>query len=382
MRRAFSMLCAVILKEIRQTLRDRRMMALLVAAPAVQLVLFANAVQLDVDRVPTAVVDLDQSHASRTHLTHVLADGTLREAHELSDPIRALRMLETGEAATVLVVPNGFEHDLMRGRGARVQMVLDGSDPNRANVAGAAVSNYFARESERRARAAAATNAAHTGKQAAIADLSVRSRVLFNPALKTSIYMIPGVSAMLLLLVTTIIASMGLARERERGTLEQIQVTPVPALLLMLGKIIPFAAVGIFDFVLAMVVGAYGFDMPLRGSMLLLLLATTLYLVNTLSIGLLISTVSSSQQQAFMGGFLFMLPAALLSGIMTPVRSMPPWLAPLTLVNPLRHYAEILRGVLLRGAAASDLSTQLFALTVIGTAICAIAALRFRRQQG
>lgn len=382
MRRALSMLSAVILKEVRQTLRDRRMMALLIAAPAVQLVLFANAVQLDVDRVPTAVVDLDQSHESRTHLTRVLADGTLRKAHEFSDPARALRMLETGEAATVVVVPRGFEHDLVRGRGAQVQVVLDGSDPNRANVAGAAVGTYFARESERRVREAFATRAALAGNQTTLPDVSVRSRVLFNPALKTSIYMIPGVSAMLLLLVTTIIASMGLARERERGTLEQIQVTPVPALLLMLGKIIPFAVVGLFDFVLAMAVGAYGFDMPLRGSMLLLLFATALYLLNTLSIGLLISTVSSSQQQAFMGGFLFMLPAALLSGIMTPVRSMPEWLAPLTLVNPLRHYAEVLRGVLLRGATAGDLSIQLLALTVIGTVICSIAALRFRRQQG
>lgn len=382
MKRSLSMLWAVILKEIRQTLRDRRMMALLVAAPAVQLVLFANAVQLDVDRVPTAVVDLDRSDASRAHLQRVLADGTLRQAHQLTDPRAALRMLETGEVATTLIVPSGFERDLVRGRGASVQMVLDGSDPNRAHVAGAAVSNYFARESEHRARQQVATKAAAAGRRAPLADASVRSRVLFNPALKTSIYMVPGVSAMLLLLVTTIIASMGLARERERGTLEQIQVTPVPALLLMLGKIVPFAVIGLFDFVLAMVVGAYGFDMPLRGSMLLLLVATGLYLLSTLSIGLLISTVSSSQQQAFMGGFLFMLPAALLSGIMTPVRSMPAWLAPLTLVNPLRHYAEILRAVLLRGASLSDLSFQVSALTGIGIVICTVAALRFRRQQG
>ncbi|MFT3925089.1 MAG: ABC transporter permease [Myxococcales bacterium] len=382
MRRALSMLYAVMLKEVRQTLRDRRMMALLVAAPAVQLVLFANAVQLDVDKVPTAVVDLDHSTQSRSHLQRVLADGTLRRVRDVAEPQTALRMLETGEAATVLVVPRGFEHDLVRGRGPSVQMVLDGSDPNRANVAGAAVSSYFAREAEASARKQGALRAAQLGLHRPQPEVSVRSRVLFNPALKTSVYMIPGVSAMLLLLVTTIIASMGLARERERGTLEQIQVTPVPALLLMLGKIIPFAVVGLFDFILAMVVGAYGFDMPLRGSPLSLLLATLLYLLNTLSIGLLISTVSSSQQQAFMGGFLFMLPAALLSGIMTPVRSMPAWLAPLTLINPLRHYAEILRALLLRGATLSDLRLQFLALTVMGVVVCTIAALRFRRQQG
>jgi ABC-2 type transport system permease protein len=381
MTRAFFMLWAVMLKEIRQTVRDRRMMALLVAAPAVQLVLFGNAVQLDVDRVPTVVVDQDQSHASRTHLRRVLADGTLEAAGARTQAEPALRMLETGEAATVLIVPPDFERDMVRGRGAELQLVLDGSDPNRANVAAAAVSRYFAEQAESLARAQAARRAAALGQRAAAPEVAVRSRVLFNPALETSIYMVPGVSAMLLLLVTTIVASMGLARERERGTLEQIQVTPVPASVLMLGKIIPFALVGLFDFVLALVVGAYGFDMPIRGSLPLLFLATALYLTNTLSIGLLISTVSSSQQQAFMGGFLFMLPAALLSGIMTPVRSMPDWLSPLTLVNPLRHYAEILRGVLLRGASAPDLQTQLWALAAMGIAFCSIAAMRFRRQQ-
>jgi ABC-2 type transport system permease protein len=194
--------------------------------------------------------------------------------------------------------------------------------------------------------------------------------------------MVPGIASMLLLLITTIISSMGLARERERGTLEQIQVTPLPSGILILGKILPFAAIGLFDFLLALVVGAYGFDMPLRGSLPFLFGATALYLTNTLGMGLLISTISGSQQQAFMGGFLFMLPAALLSGIMTPVRSMPSWLAPWTLLNPLRHYAEILRGVLLRGASASDLSRQLLALSVMGLVICSVAALRFRKKQG
>jgi ABC-2 type transport system permease protein len=183
-------------------------------------------------------------------------------------------------------------------------------------------------------------------------------------------------------LITPRVGGWGRGRAGARGTLEQIQVTPLPSALLILGKILPFAALGLFDFLLALAVGAYGFDMPLRGSMLFLFGATALYLVNTLGMGLLISTFSSSQQQAFMGGFLFMLPAALLSGIMTPVRSMPASLAPWTLLNPLRHYAEIVRGVLLRGASAAELSHQLFALAVMGLAICTVAALRFRKRQG
>jgi len=382
MTRLFFMLWAVMLKEFRQTVRDRRMMLLLVAVPAIQLVLFGNAVQLDVDHVPTVVVDQDRSHQSRSYLRAMLADGTLREVAQLERTESAVRMLETGEAAAVLVVPRNFARDVVRGRGARVQMVLDGSDPNRANVAASAVASYFSGESERLGRAQLKQLAWVSGRMVPLPTLSVRSRVLFNPALKSAVYMVPGVSAILLLLITTIVASMGLARERERGTLEQIQVSPLPSGILILGKIIPFALIGLFDFVLALVVGAYVFAMPIRGSLALLFFATSLYLVNTLSIGLLISTISKNQQQAFMGGFLFMLPAALLSGIMTPVHSMPAWLSSITIVNPLRHYAEILRAVLLRGATAADLYPQLLALALMGSVICAVAAQRFRKQQG
>ncbi|HKP55297.1 MAG TPA: ABC transporter permease [Polyangiales bacterium] len=382
MTRYLFMLLAVMRKELRQTVRDKRMMVLLIAVPAIQLIIFGNAVQFDVDRVPTAVVDLDQTQLSRTHLRRVLADGTLRKVQETESTSQALRMLETGQAAAVLVVPYGFAKDAVRGRGATVQMVLDGSDPNRANVAAAAVAGYFAERSEESLRLRATQQANAQGRVSELPNVSVRSRVLFNPALKTAIYMVPGISSMLLLLITTIVSSMGLARERERGTLEQIQVTPLPSGLLILGKILPFAVIGLFDFLLALVVGSYGFGMPVRGSMVFLFGGTALYLINTLGMGLLISTISSSQQQAFMGGFLFMLPAALLSGIMTPVRSMPGWLAPWTLLNPLRHYAEIVRGVLLRGASAADLSQQLLALTAMGLVICTVAALRFRKKQG
>ena len=395
--RFLAMVLAVMQKEVRQTVRDRRMMVLLLAAPLIQLIVFGHAVQLDVDRVPTAVVDLDDSHASRTHLRRILADGTLAARAVTRDQAEALAMMERNEVAVALIVPPAFERDVVRGRAARVQVVLDGSDPNRANVAGSAVSAYFAGESElllrerlargRSARtggpsAAAATPGAELNGLRPPARVEVRSRVLFNPSLETAVYMVPGVAAMLLLLITTIVSAMGLARERERGTLEQILVTPVPSSVLVLGKIIPFAVVGLIDFLLALVAGAYVFEMPLRGSIALLLFATALYLTITLSIGLLISTFSASQQQAFMGGFLFMLPAALLSGIMTPVRSMPSWLAPLTLVNPLRHYAEILRGVLLRGAEAGDLTRQLCTLAAMGIVLATYASLRFRRKQG
>jgi ABC-2 type transport system permease protein len=373
MKRAFFVVLAVMKKELRQTLRDRRMMVLLLAAPIIQLMVFGFAIDLDVDRVPTAIVDLDQSRTSRTHVRRLFADQTLVEVARLQSIEDAQRLLETGEAAVVLVVPHGFERDVARNRSASVQAILDGTNPNRSNVASSAISRYFSIESEALVR----VRVSRAGGR--MPNVSVRSRVFFNPQLETSIYMVPGVAAILLMLITTIVTAMGLARERERGTLEQILVTPVPSGLLILGKILPFAAFGFFDFVLALVVGAYVFGVPLSGDFIALFLATVLYLMTTLGIGLLISTVSQSQQQAFMGGFLFMLPGALLSGIMTPVRSMPEWLQPFTLVNPLRHYAEVMRGSLLRGAGIAELAPQLTALAIMGVLVFTFASLRFRK---
>ncbi|MEQ9074482.1 MAG: ABC transporter permease [Sandaracinaceae bacterium] len=376
MTRWLAMLTAVVRKEVRQTTRDKRMMALLVLAPLIQLFVFGHAVNLEVDDVPTVVVDRDGTETSRAHLRRLLADGTLTRVGTETSAQEAERWLEEGRAAVVLVVPEGLEADLARGRPARVQAILDGSDPNRAGVAASAVSGYFTRESEGRIRAQLRRLNMRRP------DVRVASRVLFNPELDTAIYMVPGVAAMLLLLITTIVTAMGLSRERELGTLEQILVTPVPSGLLILGKIIPFAVIGVVDFGVALVVGAYVFDMPLGGDFVVLFGATLLYLTVTLGMGLLISTLSGSQQQAFMGGFLFMLPAALLSGIMTPIRSMPEWLQPFTLANPLRHYAEVLRGVLLRGAGFEELSFQLVVLAAMGAFVFGFAAIRFRKSVG
>lgn len=381
MSRWLAMLSAVIRKEVRRTLRDRRMMFILVGAPLIQLFVFGHAVNLDVDRVPTVIVDRDGSAASIRHVRRLLADGTLEPVARLGGVREAEEWLEAGRAAVVLVLPENFERDLVRGRPARAQVVLDGSDPNRAGVAAAAAGGYFAGESEALLRARARRSAA-SGAGRTLAQVRVESRVFFNPGLKTAIYMVPGVMTMLLLLITTVVTAMGLSREREQGTLEPILVTPVPSAVLILGKIVPFAFVGLADFGLALVVGGYVFGMPLSGDLVVLVGATVLYLLTTLGMGLLIASSSRSQQQAFMGGFLFMLPAALLSGIMTPIRSMPEWLQPFTLANPLRHYAEILRGVLLRGAGADELRVQLAVLAAMGVFVFSFAAFRFRRSIG
>ncbi len=373
-----AMLVSIIKKEVRQTLRDKRVMFLLIVVPAIQLFVFGHAVNLEVDDVPTIVCDHDDTRSSRTHVERILADGTLREVGREQSVAAAERRMEVGEAAVILVIPPGFEEDLRRTRPTTVQAILDGSDPNRANVAGGAITSYF-REQSVAVMRTRLTNAAHArGMAGRMSTVGVESRVLFNPQMKTAIYMVPGVMAMLLLLITTIITAMGIAREREAGTLEQILVTPVSSGIFIAGKILPYAVVGLVDFGLALVVGSTIFDMPLRGHMSLLVFGTLLYVTTTLGVGLLISTLSGSQQQAFLGGFLFMLPAALLSGIMTPIQSMPEELQLFTLLNPLRHYAEILRGSLLRGADWADLAPQLVTLAAMGISVFAFASARFR----
>jgi ABC-2 type transport system permease protein len=367
---------AMIIKELRQIVRDKRMLLLLLGVPAMQLTIFGFAVDLDVDNVPTVIVDLDQSALSTRHLARLLADGTLRAVGETKDLGRANAMLQSGQAAALIIVPEGFERDAQAGRTGYVQVVLDGTDPNRANVAASTVAEYFARQG----RAMAVERIERRGVAVRLPpSADIRSRVFFNPSMKSAIYMVPGVAAILLMLITTIVTAMGLSREREAGTLEQVLVTPMPGWVLIAGKILPFAAFGLFDFTLALVVGAYVFDMPIHGSVPLLFAATGAYLLVTLGMGLLIATLSSGQQQAFMGGFLFMLPAALLSGIMTPVHSMPEWMQLLTLANPLRHYAEILRGVLLRGTTASELWLPLSVLGLMGVTIFALSTYLFSR---
>jgi len=194
--------------------------------------------------------------------------------------------------------------------------------------------------------------------------------------------MVPGIFAMLLVIITTIVTSMGLAREREVGTLEQIMVTPLSPTVIIVGKLVPFAVIGLVVLTFGLTTATWVFDVPVRGSLLFLYGATSLYLLTTLGVGLLISTVSRSQQQAFMAGISLIMPAILLSGVMSPIAAMPEWLRPITLVNPVRYYGEVIRAVLLKGATVSDLWFQTAALAVIGVSFIALASWRFRKTLG
>ncbi len=366
---------AVVVKEVRQTARDKRVMALLTLVPIIQLFVLGFAVNFDVRHVPTAVVDRDDTSGSREYARTLLAGDTLDLKAEVRDERTAQELVERGEASVALVFPPDFQEDLLRGTGAQVQALVDGSDPVRSGVAADAVARHAALQSARMLQAEARARGELPPRPA----VELVPRVLYNPELATAVYVVPGIAAMLLLIVTTIIMAMGLARERENGTLEQLQVTPLKPGVLMAGKVTPFVLIGLVDVGLALGVGAWVFHVPLRGNPALLVLATLLYLLSTLGVGLLIATLSRTQQQAFVGGFLFMLPAVLLSGVMTPIRAMPDWLAWITYFNPVRYYVEVLRGSLLKGAGLSDLWSQVVLLAVFGSGVMTVASSRFRK---
>lgn len=355
-------LVAVIRKELAQISADPRLMRLLIMAPLIQLLIFGFAVNFEVDRVPTAIVDQDDSALTRARVDELLADGTLRGVLRTRDPDAALAAMDRGEVAAVVLLPPDTASRRARGLSAPVQVVVDGTDARRSGVAASAATRYFA-QADRRSPLA----------------VQVQPRILANPTLDSQPYMVPGLAAMVLVITTTLVTAMGLAREREVGTLEQVLVTPIPPMLLLVGKVVPYVVIGLLDTALTLGAGALVFDVPMRGSLVFLGFATLLYLLSTVGAGLLVATFARTQQQAFMGGFFFMIPAILLSGNMTPVLAMPWWMQPVTWINPLRWFIEILRANLLEGSGPFELWRHALALLGIGTVLFGTALIRFRR---
>jgi ABC-2 type transport system permease protein len=366
-------LAALIRKELIQAFRDRRMLFMLLMVPGIQVIVFGYAANLEFNHALTVLVDDDRTPESRELARGLEAEGTFAIRRVATDD-EALRAMQLGEAQVAVIIPRQFADKLGAGLPAEVQVLVDGTEPTRAVGAAAAISAYAAGRSAR----AAAASGARAGMPP-IPRIVLEPRLLYNPSLKSRLFMVPGTAASILLIITTIVTAMGLARERELGTMEQLLVTPIRPITLMVGKTVPYALFGLADEVLILVVGNVLFDVPLRGSLLLVLAGTVAYLMATLSMGLLISTFARTQQQAIMGGFFFMLPAILLSGFITPIDAMPWWIRPITYLIPVRWFIEIIRGTLLRGATFADLGPTLAALTALGLSFLLLAAWRFQR---
>ena len=370
----------VFVKEFLQLKQDHKMIPVIFVAPVVQVLVFGFAVNTDVTMVPTVLVDQDQTAASRdlvsrfTRSTYFELVGDGARADDVD------RWLVTGRAQMGLVIPRGFGDALASGRVGRLQIVADGTDSSSASVAlgyaGSLVQGLAAEIQVRRLRESSASGAGAVSGQ-----VRLLPRVLYNPDLRSRWFYVPAVLAMILMIMTMLLSAMGVVREKEIGTLEQLIVTPIRPWQLLVGKLTPFAVIGLVQMCLAAAVTVFGFGVPIRGSFLLLVGLTLLFILNTLGIGLLVSTLVQNQQQAMMGAvFGAMVPMLYLSGLIFPIENMPPAIQAVTYAIPLRYFAEIIRGVFLRGSGLSVLWPEAATLLVMGLAILALAALRFRKR--
>jgi ABC-2 type transport system permease protein len=377
-------------KELQQCFRDPRMLRVIFVAPVVQLVVFGYAVSTDVRHTPTIVVDHDRTRISRELVDVLTASGyfeVVARAERSGDLVDAL---DHGRATVGVEIPAGFARDFETGAGAKVQFLLDGTNSNTALVAQGYAERIVQSWAARVAPVAAPTAAAggsgaasgSTERVPPRAGVELRERAWFNPELESRNYNVPAVVGAIILLVCQLLTALAVVREREIGTLEQLMVSPLRAAELIAGKTIPFALLGLFDLVIVTTVARLWFHVPFEGSAILYVAASLLFLLSGLGLGLLLSTVSSTQQEAFMGSFLLFMPTMLLSGFLFPVSSMPRVFQVVTLFNPLRHYLEIVRGIFLKGAGVEAFWPQLLALAVMGAAVLAFAATRFHKRIG
>jgi ABC-2 type transport system permease protein len=357
-------------KELRQMFRDPKMYRMLFLAPIIQLVAFGYAVNTDIKNTKTFVIDHDRTSASRELLEFVEATGYFRITGRSGRPADLVRALDHGDAEVAIEIPAGFARDLAAGNGVRVQVIVDGTNSNTATVA----LGYLQQMSAEFALGRAGSVGMLAG-----GGVDARTRAWYNPELESRAYNVPGVIAMLILLMSLLLTSMSVVREREMGTLEQLTVSPLSPMELMLGKTVPPALVAFADLFLVTAIAIIWFHIPMRGSFLVLLPAALVYIIAALALGLLISTISKTQQEAFMSMFLLLMPAIILSGFFYPISSMPELFQWITLLNPLRHFLEIVRGVFLKGAGFSDLWVQYLALTLMAAATMWLATVRFRR---
>jgi len=360
-------------KEFIQVLRDPRMKFLIFVTPVIQLIVFGYAVTTDVDEIRMAVLDRDHSSQSRLLVDRFTSSGYFTIVARAESKAALGELLDRGEAIIGIDIPYGFARDLGAGKSVAVQTLVDGTDSNTGTVA----MDY----AQRIINAFSLDLSAMAG-EGSVMLIALESRAWYNPDLKSRNFNVPGVIAIVLLLTSLLLTSMAVVREREIGTLEQLMVTPIRPLELILGKTLPFVIISYIDLVLVMLVGVLWFDVPLKGNPVLLVLGAGLYLMSTLGVGLFISTISQTQQQALMSAFFFFLPATLLSGFMFPIENMPEPAQWITYLNPLRYFLEVIRDVFLKGSGMALLWPQFAAQAALGSTLLLLSTMRFNKRVG
>jgi len=364
-------------KELLQLRRDRLTLAMMIVLPIVQLLLFGYAINTDVRHIPSVVYDQDRSAQSRDLARSLEATGFYDFVGSVNDYDDIQRALRGNRARVALVIPPGYASNLARGKPAQAQLVVDGSDPQTvASATNTAASLVAARSTE-----ILLQRLQHSGS-GFTQPITLEPDTWYNPELRTAVYVVPGLVGVILTMTMVMLTSMAIARERERGTLEQLIVSPVRSVELVVGKILPFVVIGYVQMTLIFLAGRIVFDVPIRGALLLLYALAFLFIAANLALGLFFSTLAKTQQQAMQMSFFFLLPNILLSGFMFPWEAMPRPAQLLSQGLPLTHFLRIVRIITLKGGNFADVQAEVVWLSAILGALILLASLRFNKKLG
>lgn len=373
----------ILKKELNQTFRNPRLVVLLFLPPIIQLVVFGYAVNFDVKNIKTAIVDYDRTTASRDFIAHIESNKYFKTVKHLANSDDIKREIDSSAISCAIVISRGFMKNIESGKTALVQAVHDGIDSNNAIT----VTNYLNMISYKYLRQIQVSKIQKINEKLKTAGRSpikinavtVEPRAWFNQSLESKDFFVPGIIGNILMLITVMLTSMAIVREKEIGTIEQLLVTPIRPIEIIIGKTLPFMLIGIVQAAIIVVAAVLWFEIPVRGSFALLLCGVVIYLLSNLGIGIFISTISQTQQQAMLVTTFFMLPAFTLSGFVFPIVNMPEIVQYLTLLIPLRYFLIIVRGVFLKGVGMEVLHPQYAAMAFISFAILAFSVMRFRR---
>ncbi|MDD4600645.1 putative multidrug ABC transporter permease YbhR [bioreactor metagenome] len=363
----------MIRKEFIQVFRNPKMRAIVLVMPLIQSMVFGYAVTTDVKNVPTAIYDQAETPESRDLIDRFIHSGYFSVKTIIRSDREIDELLDNGEVAAVLRIPSDFSAKIASGSTAAVQIIVDGTDSNTAGVVLSYAGNIIRNDAIELMQ-----------KQIGNQDweplgVNLQTRAWFNENLTSRNFYVPGVIAAIVMLVTLLLTSMSVVREKEMGTMEQIVVTPIKPIEFILGKTMPSIILGFVNMIFVTLISVFWFDIPVRGSLMTLFIANGFYLMTTIGIGLFISTISDTQQQAMMSTFFFFLPALLLSGFMFPIANMPEVVQAFTYFNPLRYFLIIIRGVFLKGVGVTILWPQILALFILGTFVLTLSVKKFRK---
>jgi ABC-2 type transport system permease protein len=365
---------SLVRKEFLHILRDRRTLFVMFMMPIIQLVLLGYAATTDIEHLSTAVADGDRSAASRELIDAYRASNYFDIIRYVDSEHELEYLVDSGQVKAGLVIPAGYSEAVANGEQAQIAFVIDGSDPSVAGTVFAASQSVGQAQSMRIMERMLGVDPED------LPGVQVRPRVWYNPEMKSANFMIPGLMGMVLYFLTALFTSMSIVREREQGTIEQLIVTPIKPLELIIGKIVPYAFIAFISVLEVLAIGVFWFGVPIKGSLGLLLALSALFLLTSLGIGIFISSLANTQQEAMLLTFLTMFPSIFLAGFFFPIEAMPEWLQIITYIVPLRYMLVILRGIIVKGVGLQILRQQVLALVIFGVAIMFLAATRFRKK--